>query len=222
MAATGTRFRGIAVVRSLCLVLLLGFALPAFGDDAQPMKSILLVARKNLSDPFFRDSVVLITQSPGGPPIGVIVNRPTDVPLSRVFPDIERLRSRDERLFFGGPVMPERLVAVFRAAVPPTAAIEVLDGVYMTSSRELFRELLARENPVEGLRVFAGYAGWASGQLEAEVARGDWHLSTADSRTVFETRPERLWQELERRATAKKTSLTGSPDEARARGPASP
>jgi putative transcriptional regulator len=185
-------------------VLLLGFALPAFGDDAQPMKSILLVARKNLPDPFFRDSVVLVTQSDGRAPTGVIVNRPTDVPLSRVFPDIERLRSRDEKLFFGGPVMPEQLVVLFRSAVPSTAAIEVLDGIYMSSSRELFRELLGRGNPVEGLRIFAGYAGWAPGQLESEVARGDWHLATADARTVFEMKPERLWQELERRASAKK------------------
>jgi len=94
-------------------VLLFGFALPTFGDDAQPMKSILLVARKNLPDPYFREAVVLVTRSAGLAPVGVIVNRPTDVPLSRVFPDIERLRSRDEKLFFGGPVMPEQLLVVF-------------------------------------------------------------------------------------------------------------
>ena len=190
------------MVRSICLVLLFGFALPTFGDDAQPMKSILLVARKNLPDPFFRDSVVLVTRSGGPAPVGVIVNRPTDVPLSRVFPDIERLRSQDEKLFFGGPVMPEQLVVVFRAAGAPTEAIEVLEGVYMSPSRELLRELLGRENPVEGLRVFAGHAGWALGQLESEVARGDWHLVNADARIVLEMEPEKLWQELERRASA--------------------
>ena len=190
------------MVRSICLLLLFGLALPTFGDDAQPMKSILLVARKNLPDPFFRDSVVLVTRSGGPAPVGVIVNHPTDVPLSRVFSDIERLRSRDETLFFGGPVMPEQLLVVFRAAVPPTAAIEVLDGVYMSLSRELLRELLGRENPVEGLRVFAGHAGWAPGQLESEVARGDWHLVTADARMVLEIEPEKLWKELERRASA--------------------
>jgi putative transcriptional regulator len=190
------------VVRFICLVLLFGFALPTFGDEAQPIKSILLVARKNLPDPFFRDSVVLVTRSGGLVPIGVIVNRPTDVPLSRVFPDIEGLRARDETLFFGGPVMPEHVVVVFRAAVPPAEAIEVLEGVYMSLSGELLRELLGRDNPVESLRVFAGHAGWAPGQLESEVARGDWHLVNADARMVFEMKPERLWPELERRASA--------------------
>lgn len=190
------------MVRSICLVLLFGLALPTFGDDAQPMKSILLVARKNLPDPFFRDSVVLVTRSGGPAPVGVIVNHPTDVLLSRVVSDIERLRSRDETLFFGGPVLPEQLLVVFRAAVPPTAAIEVLDGVYMSLSRDLLRELLGRENPVEGLRVFAGHAAWAPGQLESEVARGDWHLVTADARMVLDMEPEKLWKELERRASA--------------------
>jgi putative transcriptional regulator len=190
------------VVRSICLLLVLGLASPTFGDDAQPMKSILPVARKNLPDPFFRNSVVLVTRSGGPVPVGVIVNRPTDVPLSRVFPDIERLRLREETLFFGGPVTPEQLVVVFRAAVPPTEAIEVLEGVYMSASGELLRELLGRENPVEGLRIFAGYAGWAPGQLESEVTRADWHLATADARMIFDEKPERLWQELERRASA--------------------
>ena len=166
------------------------------------MKSILLVARKNLPDPYFRDSVVLVTRSGGPTPVGVIVNRPTDVPLSRVFPDIERLRSRDDKLFFGGPVMPDQLLVVFRAAVPPTEAIEVLEDVYMSSSGELLRELLGRENPVEGLRVFAGHAGWAPGQLESEVTRRDWHLVTADALMVLEMEPEKLWKELERRASA--------------------
>lgn len=208
------------MLRSLFLALCLVFPWPGFGGDAPSMKSILLVARKGLPDPFFRESVVLITPSASGPPIGVIVNRPTAVPLSGVFPDIEKLRSVDEKLYFGGPVMRQQLVAVFRAATPPEGALEVLDGVYMSSSRELFRALLGRPDPVDGLRIFAGYAGWAPGQLEAEVARGDWHLAPADARTLFGIKPERLWQELERRASAKKTRLT-SPGEARARDPAS-
>lgn len=189
------------MVRFICLALLLGFASPIFGDDAKPMKSILLVARKDLPDPFFRDSVVLVTQFGGVAPVGVIVNRPTDIPLSRVFPDLERLRSREEKLFFGGPVMPERVVVVFRAAVAPDEAIEVLEGVYMSSSRKVMRELLDRANPVEGLRIFAGHSGWAPQQLESEVERGDWHLSPADARTVLDRKPERLWEELERRAS---------------------
>lgn len=189
------------MTRSVCLLLFLAFALPAFGDDAEPVKSIFLVARKDMPDPFFHDSVVLVTNFGGPAPLGVIVNRRTEITLASVFPDIARLRSREEKLFFGGPVRRQELVGVFRAAAPPEDAIEVFDGVYMSSDRELLRGLLARENPVDGLRVFAGYAGWGPGQLEAEIARGDWHLARADAATVFEKRPETLWRELDRRAS---------------------
>ncbi|MGZ5650343.1 MAG: YqgE/AlgH family protein [Usitatibacter sp.] len=183
-------------------MLLLGFALPAFGGGDQPMKAIFLVAKKDLPDPFFHDSVVLVTNYGGSVPVGVIINRPMQIPLTSVFSDIERLRSRQDKLFFGGPVRREELVAVFRAAVAPPKATEVLDGVYMSSSGTLLRELLGRANPVEGLRVFAGHAAWGPGQLEAEIARGGWHLIRADARTIFGDKPENLWQELEQRASA--------------------
>ena len=209
------------MLRGLFLAVCLAFPWPGFANDAQSMKSILLVARKDLPDRFFRDSVVLITPSASGPPIGVIVNRPTEVPLSKVFPDMEKLGSVEEKLYFGGPVMPQQLVAVFRAAAPREGALEVLDGVYMSSDRDLFKELLARPNPVDGLRIFAGYAGWGPGQLESEVARGDWHLAPADARTLFGIKPDRLWGVLERRASAKKTRFSPFPGEARAPGPAS-
>lgn len=198
----------MAVVRFAGVLLLLALALPAFGDDAQSAKSILLVARKNLPDPYFRDSVVLVTNRGAPVPVGTIVNRPTQTTLASVFPEIERLRLRQEKLFFGGPVEPQALIVVFRAAVPPREAIEVLDGVYMSANRELMRELLGRESPVDGLRVFAGHAAWAPGQLESEVARGDWRLIRADAGTVFEKKPETLWKELERRASAIVASRT--------------
>jgi putative transcriptional regulator len=190
------------MIRLCALFLLLGLVAPAFGDDAPPDKSILLVARKNLPDPFFRDSVVLITNYGGTAPFGVIVNRPTEITLASVLPDIERLRGRDEKLFFGGPVRPEGLLVVFRAATPPANAIKLFDDVYMSSNREVLRELLGRESPVEGLRVFAGHAGWAPGQLEAEIERSDWHLAPADVKTLFEKKPGSLWPELERKASA--------------------
>ena len=191
------------MIRSVCLLLLLAFALPAFGDEAEPAQSIFLVARKDMPGPFFHDSVVLVTHFGGPAPFGVIVNRRTEITLTSLFPDIARLRSRPEKLVFGGPVSRQDLVVVFRAAAAPAdaEAIEVLDGVYMSSDAEFIRELLARDNPVDGLRVFVGYAGWGPGQLEAEIERGDWHLAHADAATVFEKRPETLWRELDRRAS---------------------
>jgi putative transcriptional regulator len=99
---------------------------------------------------------------------------------------------------------------MFRATTQPKGAIEVLDGVYLSMSQELLRELLARDKPVEGLRVYAGYAGWAPGQLEFEISRGDWHLAQADAQTIFAQDPELLWPKLFQRASAK-TARNDSP-----------
>ncbi len=185
------------------LLLLLGFPAPVPGSDADPMSSIFLVARKELPDPFFRDSVVLVTHRAGPVPVGVIINRPTQLTVARVIPDLDQSPARETKVFFGGPVSAQALMVVFRAEAPPKDAIEVLEGVYLSSSAEVLRELLGRKVPAQGVRLFAGHASWAPGQLEAEIARRDWHLVRADARTLFESKPEDLWRELERRASAK-------------------
>lgn len=189
---------------SFLLLLLLASSWPAHADDASPMRSIFLVARKDLPDPFFRDSVVLVTHRGDAAPVGVIINKPTPVALGRKIPDLESSAAREEKVFFGGPVNIDGLVVVFRANSLPQDSIELLEGVYLSSSREVLQELLGRDRPVNSLRVYAGYAAWAPGQLEAEIARGDWHLARAEAGAIFDKKPEDLWRELERRAAAKK------------------
>ncbi len=191
-------------IRAAATACLLAFALPVpAGDAPDAMKSIFLVARRNLPDPNFRESVVLVTHHGGQAPIGLIVNRRTGVPLSRIFPGIDRLKDGRDKLFFGGPVKSQELVAMFRAKSRPADSIEVLEGVYLSTDRELMREMLGRDPPVEGLRIFAGFSAWAPRQLESEIERGDWHLARADAGTAFEGQTETLWEKLERKASAK-------------------
>ncbi len=202
------------MLRWILVFVLLAPALPALGADESDMPSILLVARKDLPDPFFRDSVVLVTHRGGRTPVGVIINRPTDVPLSRAAPDYEGTPGKSQQIFFGGPVSAERLVVIFSDATKPGDAIEILEGVFMSSSREVIREVLGREKPVKDLRLFAGHASWAPGQLEREVARGDWYLIRAEASSIFDARPEEMWKRLERRATTKMLRY-GSPRQSR-------
>lgn len=186
--------------------LLLSLALPAAAQGVDAMSSILLVAKKDMRDPFFRDSVVLVTHRLGPNPVGIIINRPTEVPVASAVPAASK-RPKAERVFFGGPVAADELTAVFRSDDVPKGAVEVLAGVYVTMRRAEMETLLARDPPVKDLRFYAGYAGWARGQLEAEVARGDWHLVRANASDVFEKKPDLLWRELERRASSKGTAL---------------
>ena len=177
---------------------LAGAPAPCFADEP----AAFLVAKEGLPDPNFSNSVVLMTPLEGEGALGIIVNKPTRIPLSKLFPDLPKLARLDDRVFFGGPVSLRSVSFVFRADKAPEDALEIMKGVYISSDNDLLRELLARENPTEGLRIFVGYAGWAPGQLEGEISRGDWHKVNADARSLFEHRPENLWHDLDFKASA--------------------
>lgn len=175
------------------LLVLCGIAWPAAGADTKPMTTMLVVARAELPDPNFRDSIVLVMNHLGSAPAGVILNRPTRMHLSHLFPDLEHRLRPEQKLYFGGPVNLRAVSFLFRATERPEHAIEVLDRVYFSTDRGLLRDLLVRERPPDGLRVFVGHAGWASGQLEGEIARGDWSLAPADANAIFGGKSERPW-----------------------------
>lgn len=72
-------------------------------------------------------------------------------------------------------------------------AIEAFDGVYLSADPRLLLELLGRDKPMDGLRIFVGHSGWSPGQLENEIENGDWTPEHAESATIFEAKPERPW-----------------------------
>jgi len=128
-------------------------------------------------------------------PAGLIINRPTRILVSELFPDVKRLAQLDDKVYFGGPVQIETVSFLFRAETLPEEAIQVLDGVYLSTNAELLRKLLGREKPMEGLRIFIGYSGWGPGQLQAEIARGDWTLAPAHAGAIFGGKSEHPWPE---------------------------
>ncbi len=179
---------------ALCASLMLfGTSWPKPAADAKPLTAILLVARAELPDPNFADSIVLVLNNLGPAPVGVIINRPTQIPVSRLFPDLKPLTQVRDKVYFGGPVQFGSVWFVFRAPALPEHAVQATDGVYLSANRKLLGQLLGREKPMEGLRIFIGHSGWAPGQLEAEIARGDWTLERAESGAIFDGKSEHPW-----------------------------
>ncbi len=166
---------------------------------------VVLVAKPELVDPNFRETVVLVTRHPGGGAVGVILNRPTRILASQLLPEHEGLRGRTDRLFAGGPVAPRSVVAVFRSGERPAAALRVLVDVYLSLDGVFLDGLLRRPDAPRELRLYAGYAGWAPGQLEAEIARDDWYVLEVDHDTIFRADPATLWRELHQRASSPST-----------------
>ena len=155
---------------------------------AQPQteapNSLLLVAKPSLTDPNFRETVVLVTQAADASTVGVILNRAT-----------KRKHKTGEPIGFGGPVMREVLVTLFRAERAPQApAFHVLKGVYLSMHPQ------NTEMPARDRRLFAGFSGWAPGQLESEFTREGWFVLPASAEVLFRDNTAGMWEELVRKA----------------------
>lgn len=170
---------------------------PAKGDP-RLARGKFLVASRSLRDPSFAETVVLLVDYDDNGALGVVVNRPTDIPLVTALPEVRELRRRKDTIYLGGPVARDRMVLLVRSDGMPPDSIEVLEHVYATGSLSVLRRSLEKR---QALRAFAGYAGWGPGQLEAEVDRGDWLIGPADSKAIFEDTPAELWSRFFERFT---------------------
>lgn len=149
----------------------------------------LLLASPQLLDPnFFRTVVLLLEHTPEEGAFGVVLNRPSSSGLGEELPGWEPLLAEPEVVFVGGPVQPQVAVGLSGAASGSTASdVRVVD-------------LSASPGNVDApVRIFAGYAGWSPGQLEAELLEGGWVVAAAEAGDVFSPQPERLWRDVMRR-----------------------
>lgn len=157
-----------------------------------------LVAARSMQDPNFAETVVLLVDHEPEGSWGLVVNRPTTVKLSELFAKDAFLRRRRDTLHYGGPVEPARVLILVRSSAELVDSRALFEDVRLAWSPEALKAL---GDPVKAeLRVFAGYAGWASGQLEAEIARNDWLILPAEARLVFSETPEAVWEILQARS----------------------
>ena len=174
-----------------------------------PARGKFLVAARGLVDPNFRETVVLLVDHSEEGSWGLVINRPTAVPLSKLFPEEKALQKRDDRLFSGGPVSPGRFLLLLRSPRPPESSRPVFAEVHLASSPAVLRGPDA--GVIAEFRAYAGYAGWAPGQLAAEVARGDWYIMAAEAEAVFAEEPAGVWATLHTRAYAPVAALPARP-----------
>jgi putative transcriptional regulator len=174
-------------------------AVPALaGTEFAPSsvgKGVLLVASPSLDDPNFHQAVVLVVQHGPEGTAGLILNRSTKVLLSEVLPDLTVLKGTSYRLFAGGPVEPTSLLLLFRLKEPPADARLVFDGVYVGGTPKVLERIITQAKPTETFRAFAGFAGWAPGQLKYEMLQGAWATLPPDSIGIFDKDPAALWSD---------------------------
>jgi putative transcriptional regulator len=166
---------------------------------------IFLYAAPERVAPPFNESVVLLVSHGADGSLGVIVNRPTRVPLREGVKGIGDV-PLDLMLHFGGPVQPDGVAGLVRSA-KRIAGTRVLPDVYFTTDLKAIRAAAGHAEAAHRLRAYAGYAGWAPGQLPDELRRGAWVIGPADARSVFTSDPETLWPRVYELRRAVEASL---------------
>ena len=170
-------------------------------------KGKFLVAAKQLYDPNFSETVILLTSYDWHSAMGLVINRPSDIKLAKVLPDIKGIRRYNDTIYIGGPVERDSMVMIIRSNSQYADTLKVSGDIYVSMSMKVLQRLVKNAENGEQFRVYAGYSGWASGQLEHEVDRGDWLIIDADAETVFDKDSTLIWQELINRTSAQWVKL---------------
>ena len=174
--------------------------MPAFAQTEDLAIGKLLVASRDLGDPNFAKTVILLVHyTEGQGAVGLVLNKRTDVPVSRVFHDLKEASGRKEPVYIGGPVELNSVLALLKSANKPERSEKVFGDVYLIGNKDLLTKTLASSAEAAVFHTYIGYAGWGAGQLEHEVELGAWHIMPADAGTVFHADPDSVWERLIRR-----------------------
>ena len=188
------------------VLLVLAATLPAAAEPAaEPSAGQLLVASAAMQDPRFSHSVILLLRHDASGAFGVVINRPLgERPIAGLLADSgsgsDSGIEGTIRVFLGGPVEPQYGFVIHSGDYrrPETLALE--NGIAMTATKEVLGDIGHHRGPEKFLFAL-GYSGWATGQLESEMARHDWFTAPADPNLVFDEERGAVWE----RALARRT-----------------
>ena len=160
----------------------------------------ILVAKRDAREPTFAETVILVVRYTQGGTVGLMLNRRTEVPVSRALEPLKGASGRSDPVYAGGPVELANVLALLRANVMPEGAEHVTGKVYLVPTGELLEKTLAKRPDPADFRVYLGYCGWSPGQLENETSHGFWRVLNGSADIVFDSEPETLWSRLIERA----------------------
>ena len=179
-------------------------------EDVGALKGRLVVATPLLADPNFDHTVILVLEHSEEGALGVVLNRPSGTDVDEALPDWAEMVVPPSRVFVGGPVDRSAIVAVAHSTTD-----DEVEGIATVAGRlgvvDLHRGCDHYLGDLDRLRLFAGYAGWGGGQLEAELEEGSWYVLDAQADDAFTDEPVELWRAVLQRAGGKLAQLASAP-----------
>jgi putative transcriptional regulator len=178
----------------------------AHAAQPPPRKGDFLVASAGQAGAFTHSVVLLIAYGPKGA-MGLIVNHPMPLSLSKALQDSTLPQGEDKTLYLGGPVQLNHLTLLIHASTPPHDALHVIDDIYASGNPATLQALSEKAMRNASYRGYAGYAGWGPGQLDDEIAHGNWKILPASADDVFSTDPASLWEKLNSQSSLQLVAL---------------
>jgi putative AlgH/UPF0301 family transcriptional regulator len=183
-------------MRALALALLLALCTVVHAQDLS--KPVVLVASPALQDAFYGGTVIIVVPLGGDQHVGFIINKPTDMPLARVFPDDGPSQKVEQPLYIGGPAQSQLIFAlVQRTSSPDGKSLCLMPGVYASIHADTVEAII--EADAAHARFVAGFVAWHEGELAAEVKAHAWYVLPPEER-VLDAPASGLWKTLVDRA----------------------
>jgi putative transcriptional regulator len=197
-----------ACILAVCIALVAAVMTTPDAQGAN-VRPFFLVATRDLVDPLFRESVILILPPTQIPLVaGLIINKPTTIPVRKLFPEARALKNQADNTYFGGPVDTTEPSLLIRTSQPFGKATPVFDDVRAITDPGSIADLLKDPRPAQDIRLFIGRAQWMTDQLHAEVLRGSWYVVPAKAEPVFSPDPKSVWRTLVERAQLQEVDAT--------------
>lgn len=185
--------------------------------DLAPGK--LLVASREISDPNFAQTVILLVHYDAEGAVGLMLNRRTDLPISHALEQLKAAKALSDPVYLGGPVDTPTVFALLRSTNTMEGAEHVVSSVYWLTTKAALEKTISSHPDPDIFHVYLGYAGWTAAQLKTELRLGSWFIFQGDDQTVFDANPDSLWRQM-----IKKTELqmAACPETAGRRAPKTP
>lgn len=179
---------------------------------AQISKGTLLIATPEITSGLFFRSVVLLCEHTSSGSFGLILNKRIEIDLPEELPKLEELANPNIEFRAGGPQQPNQMMIVHSSTEHREQNLQVLDGVYIGGDLQFLQDALSIENG-PSIRLFFGYTGWGSGQLEKEFLNGQWFICPGSAEHVFSLDLDNMWKNILRKMGGKYATLSMIPED---------
>lgn len=183
--------RALALMAAALMLVLID----ATARAADIQDTVMLVAKRDVQDPIFGASIVIVKPMQGGVHLGFLLNKPTKMTLGEFFPDHEASRKAASPVFIGGPVDANMIFAlVQRQDTPGQGSVQLTGELFAALAGDTVDRVI--ESDPKRARFVFGTIIWRAGELQEELRRGMWHVTEPETDLVIRPETDGLWEEL--------------------------